>query len=310
MSRLVTFGRRPASPETFSSDLADWQQADPAWIRRALRRALARPSGGWHVLGASRDFAAAPRRVTALGTELVVWRDGDALRVAPDTCPHMGASLATGRVCDGRIVCPWHGLALGDGAHGGWRPLPAHDDGVLAWVRLERDGEAPTEAPVLAPRPARHLDAVMVMEADCEPEDVLANRLDPWHGVHYHPHSFGRLRVIDRDDDAITVRVVYRLLGAVGVEVDARFHCPEPRTIVMTIVSGEGAGSVVETHARSIRPGRTAIVEATLATSERLGFRLARAASPVLRPLVVRAAARLWVEDAAYAERRYQLRTR
>ena len=36
------------------------------------------------------------------------------------------------------------------------------------------------------------------MEAQCEPRDVIANRLDPWHGAHYHPHSFGRLRVIEQ----------------------------------------------------------------------------------------------------------------
>lgn len=104
------------------------------------------------------------------------------------------------------------------------------------------------------------------------------------------------------------MRVVYRVLGRLGVEVDARFCCPEPRTIAMTIVSGEGEGSVVETHARPIAPGRTAIIEATLAASDRLGFRAARLASPLLRPLIRRAAERLWVEDAAYAERRWALR--
>lgn len=25
-----------------------------------------------------------------------------------DTCPHMGASLATGHVEDGGVICPWH----------------------------------------------------------------------------------------------------------------------------------------------------------------------------------------------------------
>jgi isorenieratene synthase len=98
--------------------------------------------------------------------------------------------------------------------------------------------------------------------------------------------------------------------GPVAVEVDAAFHCPDPRTIVMTIVAGEGAGSVVETHATPIEPGRTAIVEATLAASQRPGFRWARRLAPLLRPVIERAARRLWVDDAAYAERRYALRTR
>jgi hypothetical protein len=78
----------------------------------------------------------------------------------------------------------------------------------------------------------------------------------------------------------------------------------------MTIVSGEGEGSVVETHATPLQPGRTAIIEATLARSERTGFALARALGPVLRPLMARAARRLWLDDGAYAERLYTLRAR
>lgn len=299
----------------------DWQQASPAWIQRALQRALALPSGGWYVVDASRTITAAPRRYRVAGRTLVTWRNGDQPMIAPDACPHMGASLSEGHVRDGRIVCPWHGLALGCQPHGRWHPLPAYDDGVLVWVRMG-DDDALTDAPILASRPARYVDAVMRMEAACEPRDVIANRLDPWHGTHFHPHSFGRLRVIAQDDDAITVRVVFnvvngrlpgsaggRLLGRLGVEVDARFHCPDPRTIVMTIVAGEGVGSVVETHATPVDSGRTVITEATLATSERLGFRMLRAAgSRLLRPLMRQAARRLWVEDAAYAERLYALR--
>ena len=89
--------------------------------------------------------------------------------------------------------------------------------------------------------------------------------------------------MLEQSDDAISVRVVYRATRRMGVEVDARFHCPDPRTIVMTIVDGEGAGSVVETHATPVRPGVCAIVEATVATSERLGFRLAMRAAGLLR---------------------------
>ena len=64
----------------------------------------------------------------------------------------------------------------------------------------------------------------------------------------------------------------------------------------MTIVDGEGVGSVVETHATPIGPGRSRIVEATIATSERTGFRLARLAGGLLRPMIEKRAARLWVE--------------
>jgi isorenieratene synthase len=146
------------------------------------------------------------------------------------------------------------------------------------------------------------------MDAQCEPRDVIANRLDPWHGVHFHPYSFGRLKVTEMSEEAITVRVAKRVLGPISIEVDARFHCPDPRTIVMTIVRGEGEGSVVETHATPIAPGRTAIIEATLATSDRIQFKLAKLTSGLVRPFIERSARRLWVDDAAYAERLYSIR--
>jgi isorenieratene synthase len=236
---------------------------------------------------------------------------------ARDVCPHMGAALSAGRVCEGKLVCPWHGLELGPEPSRGFRPLNTYDDGQLAWVQLsaaQAAGAEPaselTPRPFLPPRPASGLSAVIRMEARCEPRDVVANRLDPWHGAHYHPHSFGRLRVIDQQEDAITVRVAYRVAGPLGVEVDARFHCSDPRSIVMTIVRGEGVGSVVETHATPLSDGHSAIIELTYASSERWGFALAARAHTLLRPVMRWAAHRLWVEDAAYAERLYELRSR
>jgi hypothetical protein len=314
MSRLITFGTRPAPVEaTPTPEAPDWVQASPARIEKALARALALPSGGWYAVDASAAIAAAPVGYTVEGQELVLWRAQDgALRAAPGACPHMGASLACGRVRGDNLVCPWHGLELGDGPHGRWRPLAALDDGVLAWVQLApgRADDPPTPAPIVAPRPSRALIGVIRMEAACDPADILANRLDPWHGAHYHPHSFARLRVLEDREDRLLVRVAYRVFGPLAVEVDATFHCPDPRTIVMTIVGGEGTGSVVETHATPIGPGRTAMIEATLASSERPGFRHALRLARLLRPAINARAARLWVEDIAYAERRYQLRAR
>jgi hypothetical protein len=53
---------------------------------------------------------------------------------------------------------------------------------------------------------------------------------------------------------------------------------------------------------------RTAVIEATVAHSDRTGFKRARHAAPLINGLMRVAAARLWKDDLAYAERRYQLR--
>jgi len=318
MPKLKTLGHPlSALPAELPPELRgpDWLQANPHRIERELRTALALPSGGWYVLDASRSIGSRPRRYWVEGRELVAWRANREIRVAPNACPHMGASLADGLVRDGRIVCPWHGLELGSDRHGAWCPLAAHDDGVLCWVRLDPlpgdagEHDPPTPRPVLSARPDTFIDSVMRMEADCEPRDVIANRLDPWHGVYYHPHTFKRLKVIGVEGGRLLVRVVYGITDRLGIEVDATFHCPDPRTITMTIVGGEGTGSVVETHATPLREGRSAIVEATLATSERPGFRRAIRAARLIRPFILRSQRKLWVEDAAYAERRYALRS-
>ena len=309
--RLTTFGRTLPPAESVST-LPDWQQCRPQWIAEALRQSQALPDHGWMVLDASRHIGEKPRRFRVAGEDYVAWRtrSDSKLVVAPDTCPHLGASLAEGRVCDDAIVCPWHGLQLGPQGHGAWRPRPAFDDGVLAWFAPDPSRFEPA-GPILPVRPRAGLDAVVSVPVQSDPEDIIANRLDPWHGAHFHPYAFGRLRVVEQGNDAITVRVVYRVIGRYGIEVDARFHCVDPRTIVMTIVRGEGEGSVVETHATPVEPGRSVMVEATIATSERPQFRaVVRMCSWFLRPLVCKAAARLWRDDAAYAERRYALRTR
>ncbi len=128
----------------------------------------------------------------------------------------------------------------------------------------------------------------------------MANRLDPWHGAWYHPYSFVDLTVVatpGEDGDGFTVDVSFKVAGRLVVPVRAVFTAPEPRTVVMHITEGEGAGSVVETHATPLgaddrgRP-RTAVTEAVVAASDRPGFAFVRRAAPLLRPVVQAAAGR------------------
>jgi hypothetical protein len=303
-----------------------WAEAKPGVIRAALRRAQERPTGGWYVLAGSREVRTgrAFGRVVA-GRELVAWRDeAGVLHVGPGACPHLGAALCDAPVHKGKLVCRWHGLTLGPQGHLGWQTLPAHDDGVLAWVRLDESGSTPTELPVLGPRPPaeRSVAAVTTVIGRCEPEDVVANRLDPWHGAWFHPYSFTALRVLSAPpphcspaEDRFLVEVTFVLGRHMGVPVHAEFTCPDARTVTMRIVDGEGTGSVVETHATPLRPGpdglpRTAVVEAVVAHSDRPGFRHTLRVAAALRPLMGAAARRLWRDDIAYAERRYALRAR
>ena len=297
----------------------DWKLADPAAIARALAKARAKPSGGWLVVDASRTLRSLRHRRPYLidGHELVAWSSVDhGLTIAPAACPHMGADLTKAKVDDdGCLVCPWHGMVLPPSGRGAsWQPAHLYDDGVLTWIQLDPAEPGATDRPVIAPRPEYFLDGVIRKDARCEPADVIANRLDPWHGVHFHPYAFHDLVVTGTTDDAIDLDVSYRITPKRHIRVGARFHCPEPNTIVMTIVSGEGVGSVVESHATPSRRANspagplTTIIEATLATSDRPGFKQAQKGSSIARPLIRALAGRLWRDDAKYAERLYEQR--
>src|SRR6185312_14839884 len=110
-------------------------------------------TGNWYAFAASRSVRSGrPSGARVAGVEIVAWRDRRGrLCVGPRSCPHLGADLATGTVVAGTLICRWHGLALDDKTcEFGWKPLPSHDDGILAWVRLDRvGGEPPLAQPVL-----------------------------------------------------------------------------------------------------------------------------------------------------------------
>jgi NADPH-dependent 2,4-dienoyl-CoA reductase/sulfur reductase-like enzyme/nitrite reductase/ring-hydroxylating ferredoxin subunit len=57
-------------------------------------------------------------RVTVADTPILLVRQGDKVHAFSADCPHAGAPLEEGAVCNGRIVCPWHKgtFAIADGS--------------------------------------------------------------------------------------------------------------------------------------------------------------------------------------------------
>ncbi|WP_211249376.1 DUF5914 domain-containing protein [Nocardioides aequoreus] len=296
-----------------------WRDASPRRLHESLGAAQQRDPGGWYVVAPSSDLGRRSIVRHVSGLEVTLWRTSTGVAAGPGSCPHLGALLEDCEVIRDQLHCRWHGMALAPDGAPGWSPYDALDDGVLLWVRIPTLGEQEQPAPTITarPDPASSVAAVIEVDGTCEPRDVIANRLDPWHGAWFHPYSFSHLQVVEplSDEHVLTVDVTFRVSRSWGVPVRAEFACPDARTIVMTIVEGEGAGSVVETHATPLGPDehgrpRTRMTEATIATSDRTGFLLARRAAPLLRPPMRAVARRLWVDDLAYAERTWLLRSR
>lgn len=64
----------------------------------------------WHPVCDDHALLHAPLPVQVLGQDVVLWRDlqGKA-QALHDQCPHRGAKLSLGQVCQGALQCPYHG---------------------------------------------------------------------------------------------------------------------------------------------------------------------------------------------------------
>lgn len=83
-----------------------------------------------------------PERGTTIqvkGRLIALFRQEDGVRAIDDSCPHMGASLATGYVCDGVVTCPWHAwrFRIEDGC---WVDAPGSGTKVQTYTtKIEAD---------------------------------------------------------------------------------------------------------------------------------------------------------------------------
>jgi len=64
----------------------------------------------WHPVCDSRQVQEDPLPVVLMDIPLVLWRDEDGMAHGlHDKCPHRGARLSLGRVCNGQLQCAYHG---------------------------------------------------------------------------------------------------------------------------------------------------------------------------------------------------------
>ena len=200
----------------------------------------------------------------------------------PGLLPAPGADLATGKIECGGLICPWHGLRLEGGREFGWKPLPAHDDGVLVWVRLDKvGGEEPLDAPVLPKRPAGdRLAAVTRLEGSASRATSSPTGSTPGMGpgsIRTRSRSWrssGAPVDADDDSDVFLVAVTFHL-GRVGVPVIAEFTVRSRGPSSCTSSTercGQRRGDPRHPdRARPRRPARTAVIEAVIAQSDRPG---------------------------------------
>ena len=268
-----------------------YRDADARRHRSALARSQRRPSGNWYVFAASTAFGAEAarrhgrrRRDSSRGaTPAVCTSAPRAARTwvptsapAPSTAAH---SSARGTACDstaavnsaGRRFPPrrWR-AGVGSAGHGRWRSrrleapvVPDRPAGaqISPSTRLESAPASPTTSSPTGSTPGTAVVSPLLVHPARRAQRAARKR-----------RAVRRRGPVPRRRDLPD--------GQVGVPVIAEFISPGPRTIVMRIIEGEGAGSVVETHATPIGPGRRAAAHRR-ASRPSSPIRIARA-SPVL----------------------------
>lgn len=164
----------------------------------------------WHPVALCDAVVEQPLAVELLLQQLVLWRDSrGTVHAWADRCPHRGARLSLGRVCAGRLECPYHGWQF-DGS-GQCLQVPALPDFVpppthaarayacveqygLVWVRM-----AASHAATATPLPAFAAeDDAQLRKVNCGPylvatsaPRIVENFLDMAHFGFVHEHWLG-----------------------------------------------------------------------------------------------------------------------
>lgn len=160
-------------------------------------------AAGWHPLAHS-DELRRPLARTLMDVPVVLFRAGADAVALVDRCPHRNVPLSRGKVCDGHLVCAYHGWRFDGsghcvgvpGAHAvpdvGARALAVHEAAGLVWVSLATQ---PPPFPVLRPElgdPSLDRFWWPLPASRARLLDAIENLLDPAHPHFLHPYLVRR----------------------------------------------------------------------------------------------------------------------
>ncbi|NBZ99352.1 MAG: aromatic ring-hydroxylating dioxygenase subunit alpha, partial [Betaproteobacteria bacterium] len=97
----------------------------------------------WYVACQAHEITDKPLGRKICNEAMVFYRNGEGkVSAVQDFCPHRGAPLSLGRVCNGQLVCGYHGLVMGCDGH--TVNMPGHQvrnfEPIKAYAVIERYG--------------------------------------------------------------------------------------------------------------------------------------------------------------------------
>jgi vanillate O-demethylase monooxygenase subunit len=193
------------------------------------------PKNTWYVACTPDEFADKPLGRRICGERMVFYRNGEG-RVAAleDFCPHRGAPLSLGRVCEGQLTCGYHGLVMG--CDGRTVSMPGQRVERFAAIRsfpvVERHGFV-----WVWPGEAAKADVAQVPDFEwsdspdwayggglyhigCDYRLMVDNLMDLTHETYVHSTSIGQKEIDEtpcetlREGDAVITRRFMHDIGA------------------------------------------------------------------------------------------------
>ena len=96
------------------------------------------PTSIWYAVSRATELDRKPVTVERLGRRYVLWRHDTGVCAAPAQCPHRGADLGGGKIVDGCLQCPYHGIRFAADGTATHRPAMGPEASIPAKANLAR----------------------------------------------------------------------------------------------------------------------------------------------------------------------------
>jgi vanillate O-demethylase monooxygenase subunit len=168
------------------------------------------PKNTWYVAATPDEIDGKPLGRQICGEKIVFYRPAEGkIAALEDFCPHRGAPLSLGRVCDGKLVCGYHGLEMG--CQGKTVAMPGQRVGGFPAIRSypveERYGFIwvwPGDAELADPALIHHLEWADnpdwaygggLYHIQCDYRLMIDNLMDLTHETYVHSTSIGQKEI-------------------------------------------------------------------------------------------------------------------
>ncbi len=168
------------------------------------------PRNTWYVACTPDEIDEKPLGRQICGEKMVIYRGVDnQVAALEDFCPHRGAQLSLGQVCEGHLVCGYHGLVMG--CDGKTVSMPGQRvqgfPKIRAYPVVERYGFIwvwPGDAALADPAAIHHLEwadnpewayAGGLYHINCDYRLMIDNLMDLTHETYVHTTSIGQKEI-------------------------------------------------------------------------------------------------------------------